>query len=90
MNTSYPDIRLHYAGNTKTHKTVDDNGTEEEEGNEVKGWYGNATVQKEGSVGEKCKVVCADRKLVGGIWPATFPIQALKAKSKLLVQRALR
>lgn len=64
MNTSYPDIRLHYTGNTKTHKTVDDNGTEEEEGNEVKGWYGNATVQKEGSVGEKCRS-CMCRSQIG-------------------------
>lgn len=66
MNTSYPDIRLNYTGNTKTHKTVNDNGTkEEEEGNEVKGWYGNATVQKEASVGEKCKS-CMCRSQIGG------------------------
>lgn len=66
MNTSYPDIRLNYTRNTKAHKTVDDNGTkeEEEEGNEVKGWYGNATVQKEGSVGKNCKS-CTCRSQIG-------------------------
>lgn len=92
MNTSYPDIRLNYTGNTKTHKTVDDNGTkEEEDGNEVKEWYGNATVQKEESAGKSAKLYVQIANWWGGIRPAPFPIlQALKAKSKLLVQRALK
>lgn len=43
MNTSYPDIRLDYTGNTKTHKTVDDRTRAEKKktGYNVKGmiWY---------------------------------------------------
>lgn len=58
MNTSYPDIRLDYTGNTKTHKTVDDRTRAEKKKTvyNVKGWYGIRNGTKRGKCRERVKL----------------------------------